>query len=81
MHRKVHREQTLRSALGILRLAKDYSPERLEAACRRALTLKASSCRAITDLIRAAPPPPPKAMPKLRHANIRGRDLFGGESC
>jgi len=81
MHRKVHREQTLRSALGILRLAKDYSPQRLEAACLRALELKAYSCRAITDLIRAAPPPHPKAMPKLRHANIRGRDLFGGESC
>lgn len=81
IHRKVHREQTLRSAMGILRLAKDYSPERLEAACQRALTLKAYSCRAITDLIRATPPPTPKALPKLRHANIRGQALFAGEPC
>jgi transposase len=81
MHRKMHPEQTLRTALGILRLARDYSPERLETACRRAVTLKAFSCRAITDLIRSAPPPEPRALPKLQHANIRGMDLFGGESC
>jgi hypothetical protein len=81
MHRKVHPEQALRTALGILRLAKDYSPECLEAACGRAVTLKAFSCRAITDLIRTDPPPASRALPKLQHANIRGAALFGGDPC
>lgn len=38
-----HPQQAYRSCLGILRLGKAYSDERLEAACRRALTL--GSCR------------------------------------
>ena len=46
-----HPEETLRSAQGILRLARDFSPERLEAACHRALALKAYSYRAVRALI------------------------------
>ena len=38
-----HPQQAYRSCLGILRLSKPYGDERLEAACRRALTL--GSCR------------------------------------
>ena len=38
-----HPQQAYRSCLGILRLGKAYGDERLEAACRRALTL--GSCR------------------------------------
>ena len=38
-----HPQQAYRSCLGILRLGKTYGDERLEAACRRALTL--GSCR------------------------------------
>lgn len=38
-----HRDETLRASLGILRLAKDYSSQVLEAACQRALRLKTTS--------------------------------------
>jgi transposase len=41
--RRKHPEETLRSAQGILRLARDFSPQRLEAACERALALKSSA--------------------------------------
>jgi transposase len=76
--RKTHPEQTYRSSLGILRLAKDYSPERLEAACRRALQLGILSYRGIRDLITTTPrPATPKTL--IAHDNVRGPDYFAGD--
>jgi len=76
--RKVHPEQTYRSSLGILRLAKDYTPAQLEAACRRALELNILSYRSIRDLITTVPrTAPPKAV-AVAHDNVRGPDYFGG---
>jgi transposase len=74
-HRK-HPEETLRSAQGILRLALDFSPERLERACERALLLKSYSYRAVRALIEM--PDPPSAHPALdvAHENVRGADYF-----
>jgi transposase len=74
-HRK-HPEETLRSAQGILRLALDFSPERLERACERALVLKAYSYHAVRSLI--AIPESPAARPALDlpHENVRGADYF-----
>jgi transposase len=75
--RKTHAEQTYRTSLGILRLAKDHGGEALEAACRRALDLQAISYRAINDLIRhPAPTPTPPAV-AIEHANVRGADYYG----
>jgi transposase len=73
--RKVHPEQSYRSSLGILRLAKDYSAQRLEAACARALALNILSYRGIRDLINATPP---SATPKtnLVHDNVRGATYY-----
>jgi transposase len=77
--RKTHPEQTYRTSLGILRLAKDYSAEQLEAACRHALALGILSYRGIRDLIATAPhAPPPKAV-AIVHGNVRGPDYFGGQ--
>ena len=42
-----HPQQGFRACLGIMRLGKRYSPERLEAACRRALLLGACSYKSI----------------------------------
>ena len=72
-----HPEETLRSSQGILRLARDFSPERLEAACERALILKAYSYRAVRALIDLpiAPTAAPAAL-DLPHENLRGADYF-----
>jgi hypothetical protein len=71
-----HPEETLRSAMGILRLAHDFSPARLEEACERALALKACSYRAVRTLIQN--PAAPAAAPALdlAHENVRGAEYF-----
>lgn len=75
--RKNHAEQTYRTSLGILRLAKDHGAPALEAACRRALELQALSYRAINDLIRH-PTPTPIALPvAIEHGNVRGAAYYG----
>lgn len=47
-----HPEQGYRSCLGILRLAKRYSPERLEAACGRAMSASAKSYRHVESILK-----------------------------
>jgi len=49
---RVHPEQAYRSCLGIMRLAKHYSPERLEAACARAIIIKAYSYKSIKSILK-----------------------------
>lgn len=72
-----HPEQGYRSCLGILRLGQHYSPERLEAACRRAVAIQAFSYRSIESILKKGldkqplPQPLPEA-PVLRHDNVRG---------
>jgi hypothetical protein len=74
---KCHPEQALRSAQGILRLAADFSPAQLEAACERALELHAYSYRAVRALITAPPPDPGlQACLPLVHGNLRGPDYY-----
>ena len=75
-----HPEQGFRTCLGILSLAKSYGPERLEAACRRGLAIKARSVASIrsiltTGLDRAFVDEGPDH-PPLRHGNIRGQGYF-----
>jgi len=81
---KRHPEQGYRSCLGILRLGKQYSPQRLEAAARRAVALKTCSYPSVKSILQcnldsqpidpAAPPQPP-----LNHPNIRGAEYFGAD--
>jgi transposase len=72
-----HPEEALRANLGILRLARDFSPEQLEAAAARALELKVYSYRAIRALITAKTEAPaePQAL-ALEHENVRGGGYF-----
>jgi hypothetical protein len=49
-NRKRHPEEALRVAQGILRLAQDFSPAKLAAACERAVKLKACSYRNVRGL-------------------------------
>ena len=77
LHRRQHPEQALRVSLGILRLAKDFTPQALEHAAQRALALKAYSYRALRTLIStpAANPPDQPAL-FIEHDNVRGSHYF-----
>ncbi len=77
LHRRRHPEEALRASLGILRLARDFSPGQLEAAARRALDLKVYSYRAIRALIQT-PAATDSTQPALalEHENVRGEKYF-----
>jgi transposase len=75
MEDRPHPEQGFRTCLGVLSLAKSFEPERVDAACRRGVTIKArsvSSIRSIlkTGLDRAFLEPETEELP-LQHPNIR----------
>ncbi|MCG6536433.1 MAG: IS21 family transposase, partial [Syntrophales bacterium LBB04] len=79
---KAHPEQGFRSCLGIIRLAKQYSPQRLEAACERALHCKAYSYKSVNSILKTGldqrPVPHNNGTPKnpIIHHNIRGQDYY-----
>ncbi len=80
MAARPHPEQGFRTCLGILGLAKSYAPQRLDAACRRGLLIKARSVASIRSILengleRAFLEDTEDQEP-LRHANIRGQDYF-----
>ena len=66
--------------MGIMRLGKQYSNERLEAACRRALAIRAYSYKSIRSVLEKGldrqPLSPPEPHPPIEHKNIRGCDYF-----
>jgi transposase len=72
-----HPQQAYRSCLGILRLSKPYGDERLEAACRRALTLGSCRYKSIESILKhRLDEQPLEAQQELAlpdtHDNIRG---------
>jgi transposase len=77
-----HPEQGFRACLGILRLARHYGAERLEAACARGLDIDARSYGSINSILQNGldrrPPPRTAETPELplEHANIRGPPLL-----
>lgn len=82
---KVHHEQTYRSCLGLLALAKRYSNSRLEAACHRALAIGAFTRQSVASMLEKGLElePLPKNLllqpteKKLNyHENIRGSDYY-----
>lgn len=80
--RRLHPHESIRSALGIVRLAKDFTTEALELACSRALKLNTISYRSVRNLI--LHPPSAQAPEPIRtaHEHVRGADYFaGGASC
>jgi len=76
-----HVEQAYRTLLGIFRLGKSYSNERLEAAARRALFIGATSYRSIESILKTGldqKPLPEASSPgtTISHANIRGPEYY-----
>ena len=75
-----HPEQGFRSSIGILSLVKRYGPERINAACARALSFNALSYTAVAQILKNGKdkeaPASASTSPTLFHANIRGRDYY-----
>ena len=80
MERRPHPEQGFRSCLGIMRLGKRYGQERLEAACKRALFMKAYSYKSVESILKnnldgRELPSEIHSVP-VTHENIRGNSYY-----
>ncbi|MGI8777562.1 MAG: IS21 family transposase, partial [Acidimicrobiales bacterium] len=77
-----HPEQGFRSCLGIVRLGERHGAERLEAACARALAIRAHSYRSVESILRTGldrKPLPAAAAPAPAHPdhdNLRGPGYY-----
>ena len=79
-----HPQQAYRTLLGIFRLGKSYSNERLEAACNRALLIGTTSYRSIESILKTGLdhkplPKAPEPVMTVSHANIRGSKYYQAE--
>ena len=77
---KPHPEQGYRSCLGLLRLGRRYSAERLEAACSRAIAINAFSYRSVKSILENGldkrPVPHFFEAAPIEHCNLRGAGYF-----
>lgn len=77
-----HPEQGYRSCLGLMRLARSYPAERMEAACHRALVCGTLSYRSVNSILRTGMDAVPieAEQPSLHlppeHVHIRGPDYY-----
>ena len=80
MRERPHPEQGFRACVGIIRLAKSYGRERLEAACGRALEIGARSYTSVNSILKtnldARRPAAAADGPSITHRNIRGSGYF-----
>jgi len=89
LNSKPHPEMGYRSCLGIIRLAEQYSAQRMEAAAERALLAKACRYQSVKSILKNSLDtvplsPPPPGSPPLTHDNVRGAEYFdqgGPTSC
>jgi len=85
MESRKHPEQGFRACLGIMRLTKRYPAERVEAACARALRLKAYSYKSVESILKTNLDTQelPESLPSkmIIHDNIRGREYYGQEEA
>lgn len=80
MARHNYPELGYRSCLGILRLAKNFDEDRLEAACRRALAIRGLSFKSVKSILDSnldqRPLPERPHQLSIVHSNIRGASEF-----
>jgi transposase len=80
MERRPHPEQGFRSSLGIIRLGRRYGSDRLEAACTRALFMKAYSYKSVESILRnnldGKELTERLTGPSVTHENIRGNAYY-----
>lgn len=83
MAHRPHPEQGYRSCLGLMRLARQYGDERLEAACARAQSIRAPNYRSVKSILecgldrRDANLLGGAASPMPSHDNVRGPGYYG----
>jgi transposase len=80
MEARPHPEQGFRTCLGVLSLAKSFEANRIDAACRRGVTIKARSVSSIKSILnngldQAFLEPEAEELP-LQHPNIRGQNYY-----
>ncbi|TDP63938.1 transposase [Roseateles toxinivorans] len=81
MTHRPHPEQGYRACLGLLALARKYSAPRLEAACTRAMAIRAPNLRSVTSILQCGLDSQPKPLdaadnPVIAHENVRGPDYY-----
>jgi transposase len=85
LEHRPHPEQGYRACLGLLSLAKQFSAARLEAACRRALSIGSPTRKSIKSILDAKldtspelfpATDQPRVSPAPAHGNVRGADYF-----
>jgi transposase len=79
---KPHPEQGYRACLGMLNLAKTYSPVRLEAASARAVLIRSFSAKSVRSILQSGLDQQPVQQtlyaetPMPEHGNVRGPDYY-----
>jgi transposase len=80
LRERSHPEQGFRACIGILRHARSFGGERLEAACDRAIEIGARSYTSVTSILKTnldrKRPAPATDGPAIAHDNIRGPRYF-----
>ena len=81
MTHRPHPEQGYRACLGLLALARKYGAPRLEAACTRAMAIRAPNLRSVTSILQCGLDGSPKPLatadnPVVAHENVRGPDYY-----
>jgi len=80
MQRRSHPEQGFRSCLGVMRLAKRYTPMRLENACQRAVAIGAYTFKNVESILKNGldkqPLTPVENRQAAVHPNIRGSRYY-----
>lgn len=76
-----HPEQGFRACLGIMKLVKKYTPERLESASTRAIQIRGYSYRSVKSILetgfdRIPLPQKKEVIPAVCHDNIRGKEYY-----
>jgi transposase len=85
MQSKLHPEHGFRGCLGIIRLSRTYTPERVEQASYRALQLEAYSFRSIKSMLakgldKVVPLDTAQRSETIQHENLRGGDYYDADN-
>lgn len=82
LSRRAYPEHGFRSCMGIISLSRQFTPQRLEAACTRSLAIKGVSYTSIKSILinnlDMQPLPRQLELLPVSHENIRGTDYYSG---